>query len=53
MMKSLQNSVVSASSNVLPLGSDLSGTSILPAGGQRWATLVSDISNWVTMQANF
>ena len=52
MMKSLQNSVVSASSNVLPLGSDVSGTAILAAGGQKWATLVSDISNWVIMQAN-
>ena len=51
-MKSLQNAVVSASSNVLPLGSDLSGTAILAPGGQKWATLVSDISNWVIMQSN-
>jgi hypothetical protein len=52
MMKSLQNSVVSASSNIVPLSSTVTGTAILSSGGQKWATLVSDGTNWIIMQSN-
>jgi hypothetical protein len=52
MMKSLQNSVVSTSSNIVPLSSTVAGTAILSSGGQKWATLVSDGTNWIIMQSN-
>jgi hypothetical protein len=48
--KNLQTeTVVSASSNVVPIGSATPGTAILPATVGAWATLVSDGTNWVVM----
>ena len=44
--------VVSASSNVVPLAGGSAGTAILPATAGKWATLVSDGTNWIIMQAN-
>lgn len=50
--KNLQaQTVVSASSNVAPIGSATLGTAILPATVGAWATLVSDGTNWVIMQS--
>ena len=43
--------VVSASANVLPLNSAAPGTAILATSAGNWATLVSNGSNWVIMQA--
>lgn len=42
--------LVSASSNVAPLGGGSAGTAILDAVAGNWATLVSDGTNWVMMQ---
>ena len=48
--KNLQaQTLVSASSNVAPIGSATPGTAILPATVGAWATLVSDGTNWVVM----
>ena len=48
--KNLQaQTLVSASSNVAPIGSATLGTAILPASVGAWATLVSDGTNWVVM----
>jgi hypothetical protein len=48
--KNLQTqTLVSASSNVAPIGSATPGTAILPATIGAWATLVSDGTNWVVM----
>jgi hypothetical protein len=48
--KNLQTqTVVSASSNVVPIGSTTPGTAILSLVVGSWATLVSDGTNWVTM----
>lgn len=44
--------VVSASSNVLPLASSTPGTAILAAAAGNWAILVCDGTNWVEMAAN-
>jgi len=44
--------VVSASSNVVPLAGGAAGTAILAATAGKYATLVSDGTNWITMQAN-
>jgi len=44
--------VISASSNVVPLAGGAAGTAILAATAGRYATLVSDGTNWVIMQAN-
>lgn len=44
--------VVSASSNVVPLDADTAGTAILAATAGRWAELVSDGTNWVAMAGN-
>lgn len=53
VIKTLQaQTVVSVSSNVVPLTSTTAGTAILAATAGKWATLVSDGSNWVIMQAN-
>lgn len=53
VIKTLQaQTVVSVSSNVVPLNSTTAGTAILAATAGKWATLVSDGSNWVIMQAN-
>lgn len=53
MLKTIAaQSVVSASSNVVPLDGSVAGTAILPAVAGKYATLVSDGTNWVIMQAN-
>lgn len=44
--------VVSASSNVVPLAGGAAGTALLAATAGKWATLVSNGTNWVIMQAN-
>lgn len=43
--------VVSASSNVVPQGGGAAGTAILLAVVGNWATLVCDGTNWVIMAA--
>jgi hypothetical protein len=43
--------VVSASSNIVPLIGGAAGTAILAATAGKWATLVSDGTNWVIMAA--
>lgn len=43
--------LISASSNVVPQGGGAAGTAILEAVVGNWATLVSDGTNWVIMQA--
>jgi hypothetical protein len=43
--------LVSASSNVVPQGGGAAGTAILDATVGNWATLVSNGTNWVIMQA--
>jgi hypothetical protein len=43
--------VVSASSNIVPITGGAAGTAILAATAGAWATLVSDGTNWVIMQA--
>jgi hypothetical protein len=43
--------LVSASSNVVPQGGGAASTAILNATAGDWATLVSDGTNWVIMQA--
>lgn len=48
--KNLQaQTLVSASSNIVPINSATPGTAILPATAGAWATLVSDGTNWVIM----
>jgi len=42
--------LVSASSNVVPIDSTVAGTAILLAVVGNWATMVSDGTNWVIMQ---
>jgi hypothetical protein len=42
--------LVSASSNVVPIDSTTAGTAILLAVVGNWATMVSDGTNWVIMQ---
>lgn len=50
--KNLQlQTLVSASSNVVPLIGGAAGTAILPGLVGAWATLVSDGTNWVIMAA--
>lgn len=44
--------VVSASSNVIPLAGGPAGTAILAATAGKYATLVSDGTSWIIMQAN-
>jgi hypothetical protein len=41
--------VVSASSNVLPIGTATAGTAILAGTAGTWARLVSNGTNWVVM----
>ena len=43
--------VVSASSNIVPLAGGAAGTAILPATAGAWAKLVSDGTSWVIMQS--
>ena len=45
------NTVVSASSNVVPLIDGAAGTAILPATIGKWARLVSNGTNWQIMEA--
>lgn len=50
LVKNLQaQTVVSASSNVVPRAGGAAGTAILASGAGNWATLVSDGTNWVVM----
>lgn len=52
MIKTIAAQAVnSASSNVAPIGSATAGTAILAATAGKWATLVSDGTNWIVMQA--
>lgn len=44
--------LVSASSNVVPIAGGAAGTAILAATAGKWATLVSDGTNWVITQSN-
>lgn len=44
------NTVVSASSNVVPLAGGAAGTAILAATAGKWAKLVSDGTNWIIME---
>lgn len=44
--------LISASSNVVPLLGGSAGTAILAATAGKWATLVSDGTNWVVTQSN-
>lgn len=46
------NSVISASANVVPLGSSTAGTAILAATAGKFAVLQSDGTNWLTILAN-
>jgi hypothetical protein len=46
------NAVVSQTSNIVPLVGGSASTPILSATAGKWATLVSDGTNWVIMQAN-
>lgn len=52
MVKNLRSSgtVISASSNVVPVDGTSAGTAILPAIAGSWVTLVSNGGNWVIMQ---
>lgn len=43
--------VVSASSNIVPLIGGAAGTAILAATAGKWATLVSNGTNWIVMAA--
>jgi hypothetical protein len=52
VFKNLQaQTLVSASSDVVPIDSATPGTAILPATVGAWATIVSDGTNWVVMQS--
>ncbi len=51
MLSSINNAVISNASNVVPLAGGSATTSILSGAG-KWATLVSDGTNWIIMQAN-
>jgi hypothetical protein len=52
-VKSLQNrTVVSATSNIVPLDGNTAAAAILSAKVGNWAELVSDGINWVIMKAN-
>lgn len=44
--------LVSASSNVVPMTGAAAGTAILAATVGKWATLVSDGTNWAVTQSN-
>jgi hypothetical protein len=44
--------VISASSNVVPLAGGAAGTAILAATAGKWATLVSNGTNWVIVASN-
>jgi len=44
--------VISATANVVPLSTATAGTAILTTTAGKYATLVSDSTNWVIMAAN-
>lgn len=44
--------VISAASDVVPLAGGAAGTAILAATAGKFATLVSNGTNWIIMQAN-
>lgn len=46
------NSVTSAISDVIPLGSNTAGTAILAATAGKFSMLQSDGTNWITMMSN-
>ena len=46
------NTVVSASSNVVPLAGGAAGTAILAATAGKWADLISDGTNWLIVRSN-
>jgi hypothetical protein len=51
-VKNMQAQLVnSASSNIVPIGSTTAGTAILLNVVGNWATMVSDGTNWIIMQA--
>ena len=51
IFKTIQvQAIVSASSNVVPIGSTVAGTAIILGVIGNWATLVSDGTNWIIMQ---
>jgi hypothetical protein len=50
-IKTIQaQTVISNTSNVVPIDGDAAGTAILPATDGAWALLVSNGTNWVIMQ---
>ena len=52
VFKNMQaQTLVSASSNVVPIDSTVAGTAILLGVVGNWATMVSDGTNWIIMQA--
>ena len=52
-IKTIQaQTVVSASSNVVPIGGTAAGTAILPATDGAWILIKSDGSNWIAMQSS-
>lgn len=52
MFQNYENhTVVSASSNVVPLGGGAAGTALLQSVVGKWCTVVSDGTNWIVMQA--
>lgn len=52
-VKTIANqTVTSASSNVVPIGSATAGTAVLAATAGKWAILQSDGTNWITMANN-
>jgi hypothetical protein len=46
------NTVVSASSNIVPQAGGAAGTAILDATAGKWAILQSDGTNWIIMASN-
>lgn len=52
IMTTTANTVISASSNVYPLGSSSAGTAILAATIGKWADLISDGTAWRIWRAN-
>lgn len=46
------NTVVSASSNVVPQAGGAAGTAILAATAGKWADLISDGTNWLIVRSN-
>ncbi len=54
MLKNIgPNAVNSSTSNIVPLSGGSATSSILPGPAGKWATIVSDGTNWITMQSNF